>query len=162
MRKSRLYIDGGQYLDMQTVTGSARIKLLSGYGNEFFFDPNGEKYEDATDASEFDPETLGFHRGRLTKTLLKLIDRWRHLETQEFKGEHRHPDERAILFDNGDFKYFVSIEKIHSLAGGYSLAITSQWKTAAHPEEEQYRFRACIDRAGLEQLKSLIERELSK
>ena len=160
MGHASLRIDG-QRLDIHTVPGSARMKVLSGTGQEFFFDPDLQRYSDARDASEFNPQSSGIDRDRLTAELLK-IDALRRLEVQEFNTGKIRPRERAILFDNGDFKYFVSIEKIQSLAGGYSLAITSQWKTAAHPEEEQYRFRACIDRAGLEQLQSRIERELSK
>lgn len=160
MGHASLRIDG-QRLDIHTVPGSARMKVQTSTGQEFFFDPDRQRYSDAKDASEFNLQSLGIDRDRLSADLLK-IDALRRLEVQEFNTVKTNPGERAILFDNGDFKYFVSIEKIHSLAGGYSLAITSQWKTAAHPEEEQYRFRACIDRAGLEQLKSLIERVLSQ
>jgi len=160
MGHASLRIDG-QRLDIHTVPGSARMKVQTGTGQEFIFDPDRQRYFDAQDALEFKPQSSGIDRDRLTAELLK-IDALRRLEVQEFNTGKTNPGERATLFDNGDFKYFVSIEKIHSLAGGYSLAITSQWKTAAHPEEEQYRFRACIDRAGLEQLKSLIDRELSQ
>lgn len=159
MGQASLRIDG-QRLDIHTVPGSARMKVQTGTGQEFFFDPDRQRYSVAKDASEFNLQSLGIDRDRLSQKLLK-IDALRRLEVREF-NTGTHSGERAILFDNGDFKYFVSIEKIRSLAGGYSLAITSQWKTAAHPEEEQYRFRACIDRAGLEQLKSLIERVLSQ
>lgn len=160
MGQASLRIDG-QRLDIHTVPGSARMKVQTSTGQEFFFDPDRQRYSVAKDAAEFNPQSSGIDSDRLTAELLK-IDALRRLEVQEFNAGKTNPGERAILFDNGDFKYFVSIEKIDSLAGGYSLAITSQWKTAAHPEEEQYRFRACIDRAGLEQLKSLIERELSQ
>ena len=159
MGQASLRIDG-QRLDIHTVPGSARMKVQTGTGQEFFFDPDRQRYSVAKDASEFNLQSIGIDRARLNAELLK-IDALRRLEVREFNAG-THSGERAILFDNGDFKYFVSIEKIHSLAGGYSLAITSQWKTAAHPEEEQYRFRACIDRAGLEQLQSLIERVLSQ
>jgi hypothetical protein len=68
----------------------------------------------------------------------------------------------ATLFDNGDIRYFVALDKIRSVAGGYSLTITSQWKSSAHPDDEQFQFRACIDRSALEQLQALIQRELAK
>jgi hypothetical protein len=71
------------------------------------------------------------------------------------------PGTRATLFDNGDFRYFVYIDPVRSPVGGYALTVTSQWRTSAKPEEEQFRFRACLERQGLEALQALIARELS-
>jgi hypothetical protein len=91
---------------------------------------------------------LGLDRERLTQELRK-VDKQRRLEVQNTKAEKWESGERATLFDNGDIRYFVSLDMIRSVAGGYSLAITSQWKSSAHPDDEQFRFRACINRSGL-------------
>jgi hypothetical protein len=71
------------------------------------------------------------------------------------------PGSRATLFDNGDFRYFVYINPVRSPTGGYALTVTSQWQTSAKPDDEQFRFRACLERQGLEALQVLIERELA-
>jgi hypothetical protein len=149
-----------QVLYLQTVPGSARIKVRGADGQEFFFDPDFERYLNAEAGSDFDPDALGLDREILTTKLYEVV-RQRRREIQKINDEPFEPSARATLFDNGDFRYFVSLDKIRSLAGGYSLAITSQWKSSAHPEDEQFRFRACIDQAGLEQLQALIQRELN-
>ena len=160
MRQASVFISG-QLLRINTVPGSARIKVQNGTGQEFFFDPDRQMYLDAEDASSFNPQSLGLDRERLTSEILR-IDALRRSEVQELNVQSLNPDERAIIFDNGDFKYFVSIEKIKALKGSFSLVVTSQWKTAARPEQEQNKFIACIERTGLEQLQALISRELSK
>lgn len=71
------------------------------------------------------------------------------------------PGSRATLFDNGDFRYFVYIDPVRSPVGGYALTVTSQWRTSAKPDDEQFRFRACLERQGLEALQAMIERELA-
>ena len=38
--------------------------------------------------------------------------------------------------------------------------VVSRLKSSAKPEEDQFRFRACLERQGLEQLQALIQREL--
>lgn len=149
-----------QIFDLQTVPGSARIKVRGADGIEFFFDPDWDRYLNAEGEPDFDPVALGMDRELLT-TKLHEVDRQRSREIQKINDEPFEPSARATLFDNGDFRYFVSLDKVRSLAGGYSLAITSQWKSSAHPEDEQFRFRACIDRSGLEQLQALIQRELA-
>lgn len=149
-----------QVLYLQTVPGSARIKVRDADGQEFFFDPDWDCYLNAEGVSDFDPSKLGLDRELLTPKLHE-VDLQRRLEIQKINAEPFEPGARAKLFDNGDFRYFVSLDKVRSLAGGYSLAITSQWESSAHPEDEQFRFRACIDRAGLEQLQALIQRELA-
>lgn len=149
-----------QVLDLQTEPGSAWIKVRGADGQEFFFDPDWDRYLSSEGGSDFDPGALGLDRELLT-TKLHGVDRQRRLENQKINDEPFEPGARAKLFDNGDFRYFVSLDKVRSLAGGYSLAITSQWKSSAHPEDEQFRFRACIDRTSLEQLQALIQRELA-
>jgi hypothetical protein len=149
-----------QVLELQTTTGSARISVRAADGQVFFFDPGWDCYLSAESGTDFDPGALGLDRDLLT-TKLHEVDRQRRFDTQKINDEPIEPGARAKLFDNGDFRYFVSLVKVRSLAGGYSLAISSQWKSSAHPEDEQYRFRACIDRAGLEQLQALIQRELA-
>ena len=71
------------------------------------------------------------------------------------------PGSRATLFDNGDFRYFVYIDPVRSPVGGYALTVTSQWRTSAKPDDEQFHFRACLERQGLEALQALIARELA-
>lgn len=149
-----------QVLHLQTVPGSARIKVRGSDGQKFFFDPDMDCYLNAEAESDFDPGALGLDRELLT-TKLHEVDRQHRFEIQNINGKPFEPGARAKLFDNGDFRYFVSLDKVRSLTGGYSLAITSQWESSAHPEHEQLRFRACIDRVGLEQLQALIQRELA-
>lgn len=149
-----------QVLDLLTVPGSARIKVRVAGGQVFIFDPDGDRYLSAESGSDFDPGALGLDRELLT-TKLHEVDRQRRFDIQKINDEPIELGARAMLFDNGDFRYFVSLDKVRSLAGGYSLAISSQWESSAHPEDEQFRFRACIDRAGLEQLQALIKRELA-
>ena len=149
-----------QVFDLQTVPGSARIRVRGADGQVFFFDPDWDRYLTAEGGSDFDPVALGMERELLT-TKLHEVDRQRSREIQKINDEPFEPSARATLFDNGDFRYFVSLDKVRSLAGGYSLAITSQWESSANPEDEQFRFRACIDRSGLEQLQALIQRELA-
>lgn len=149
-----------QVLELQTIPGSARIKVRGADGNEFFFDPDRDRYLNAEGESDFDPGALGLDRELLT-TKLHEADRQRRCEIQKINDEPFESSARVTLFDNGDFRYFVSLDKVRSLAGSYSLVITSQWESSANPEDEQFRFRACIDRSGLEQLQALIQRELA-
>jgi hypothetical protein len=149
-----------QVFDLQTVPGSARIKVRGSDGQVFIFDQDWDRYLNAEGGSDFDPGALGLERELLTTKLHEVV-RQRRREVQKINDEPFEPGARAKLFDNGDFRYFVSLAKVRSLAGGYSLAITSQWESSAHPEDEQFRFRACIDRAGLVQLQALIQRELA-
>jgi hypothetical protein len=67
----------------------------------------------------------------------------------------------VTLFDNRDFRYLVRLLPVPDPVGGYSLTITSQWDSAAHPQEEQVRFRACLDRQYLRRLQKLIQQELA-
>ncbi len=70
------------------------------------------------------------------------------------------PSSKVILSDNDDFRYFLALKPIPGPVGGHSLTITSQWDSSSKPQEEQVRFRACIDRAGLLRLQDLIRQEL--
>ncbi|PIT76619.1 hypothetical protein [Limnohabitans sp. JirII-31] len=149
-----------QVFDLQTVPGSARIRVRGADGHEFLFDPDWDRYLNAEGEFDLDPGALGLDRELLTAKLNE-VDRQRRFEIQKINDEPFEPSTRATLFDNGDFQYIVALDKVRSLAGGYFLAITSQWKSSANPEDEQFRFRACIDRTGLEQLQALIQRELA-
>ena len=68
---------------------------------------------------------------------------------------------KITLFDNDDFRYFLTLKPIPGLVGGHSLTITSQWDSSSRPTEELVRFRACLDRQGLERLQGLIHQELA-
>jgi hypothetical protein len=155
-----LQVDGKDFA-LQTVPGSARIKVIAPEGIEFFFDPDWERYVQSGGTADFDPKSVGIDRDSLTESLLD-VDSKRSLEYQRLNAEQVIRGAKATLFDNGDFAYFVYLDQIRSLAGGLALTITSQWKSASKPEEEQIRFRACLDRQGLEQLQSLIQKELAK
>lgn len=159
MGQFTLSVDG-HVLEIKTVPGSDRIKVRFKTDSEFFFDPDWDRYLGAEGEAEFDPSALGFDRMQLTAKLHEF-DQQRRLEIQKINANTSDPGSRAKLFDNGDFRYFVSLDKVKSLAGGYALAITSQWLSSANPEDEQFQFRACIDRVGLEQLQALIQRELA-
>lgn len=50
---------GNQDLDVLTVPGSARLKILSPTGLEFYFDPGFAQYRDATATQPFNPESAG-------------------------------------------------------------------------------------------------------
>ena len=85
--------------------------------------------------------------------------------SDRFNSIHAHsdtaPSGKVTLSDNCDFRYFISLQPIAGPVGGYSFTITSQWESASRPKEEQVRFRACLDRNGLERLHTLIEQELA-
>jgi hypothetical protein len=89
-----------QNLNLKTVPGSARIKVHVATGPEFFFDPDGDRYLDATCASDFDPQSLGLDRERLSQELRK-VDKQRRRELQNTKAEKWEPGERATLFVSG-------------------------------------------------------------
>lgn len=69
---------------------------------------------------------------------------------------------RTTLFDNGDFAYFVYLSPVPDPVGGHSLLITSRLKSSRRPDEEQVRFRACVDESGLQNLARLIESQLAR
>lgn len=149
-----------QSFEISTRPGSARLKVQASNGSEFFFDPKSQKYFDSRGTGRYSPQAIGIDSRSLSKLLLE-IDSQRRRNLENVDPGQVNPVNRAVLFDNGDFRYFVSLNKVRSLAGGYSLAITSQWESSARPEDEHFRFRACIDRTGLEQLQALIQRELA-
>jgi hypothetical protein len=74
-----------QHIELKTVPGSARIKVLVATGQEFFFDPDLDRYVDASGASDFDPQSLGIEREQLSQELLK-VDQQRRLELQKLKA----------------------------------------------------------------------------
>ncbi len=72
------------------------------------------------------------------------------------------PIAKAILVDNGDFRYVVALRKVEMLPEAYHLSISSQWASSARPDDEQFRFGTCVDQQGLQKLLELIQKELSK
>ena len=66
------------------------------------------------------------------------------------------------IFDNGDYSLHAEISPSISPKDGVALTITSRWQSASKPEEEQVRFKACLERGGLENLANLIQMELGK
>lgn len=69
---------------------------------------------------------------------------------------------RTPLLDNGDFSLHAQLSPVQSPVGGHALTITSKRKESRNPNEEQVRFFACLDRAGLQNLQSLIQAELTR
>lgn len=69
---------------------------------------------------------------------------------------------RTTIFDNGDYSLYAEISPSISPKEGLALTITSRWQSASHPQEEQVRFKACLERNGLEKLVNLIQLELGK
>lgn len=69
---------------------------------------------------------------------------------------------RTTLFDNGDFSLYAQLVPVPTQQDGHSLTITSRRQESRNPHEEQVRFFACLDRTGLENLQSLIARELAR
>ncbi len=69
---------------------------------------------------------------------------------------------RTTIFDNGDYSLYAEISPSISPKEGLALTITSRWQSASNPQEEQVRFKACLERGGLENLVNLIQMELGK
>ena len=69
---------------------------------------------------------------------------------------------RTSIFDNGDYSLYAEISPSISPKDGVALTITSRWQSASNPQEEQVRFKACLERDGLEKLVNLIQLELGK
>jgi len=69
---------------------------------------------------------------------------------------------RTTLLDNGDFSLHAQLSPVSSPVGGHALTITSKRKESRNPNEEQVRFFACLDRAGLQNLQNLIQMELAR
>lgn len=69
---------------------------------------------------------------------------------------------RTTLFDNGDFSLYAQLTPVTSPKDGLALTITSCWKSASKPDEEQVQFKTCLEREGLQNLQSLIQSELAR
>ncbi len=69
---------------------------------------------------------------------------------------------RTTLLDNGDFSLYAQLSPVSSPVGGHALTITSKRQESRNPHEEQVRFFACLDRAGLQNLQNLIQMELAR
>lgn len=68
--------------------------------------------------------------------------------------------QHVCILDNGDFCYRVRLAPVRSPLHGHALTITSQRRASRHPDEEQVRFLACLDREGLQALAGLIQQAL--
>ncbi len=145
---------------VRTVPASARLKVRAPGGQEFFFDPAREEFWDDSGRQPFRPEAAGLDRASLAAQL-RLLDAQRRGAIPQSSLAPTMAGKRATLYDNGDFRYFVYLDPVPSPVGGFALTITSQWNSSAKPEEEQFRFRACLERQGLEQLQALIQQELA-
>lgn len=66
-----------------------------------------------------------------------------------------------IIFDNGDYSLYAEVTPTISPKNGHTLTITSRWKSSSNPDEEQVRFRACLEHQGLQALAAIIQNELS-
>lgn len=65
--------------------------------------------------------------------------------------------QRTTIFDNGDYSLHAEISPTVSPKDSLALTITSRWKSSSNPDEEQVRFRACLERKGLLALSDLIK-----
>lgn len=52
---------------------------------------------------------------------------------------------RATLFDNDDFSYTAEVTPTSSPINGFTLTISSRWKTARDPDSVEVKFKACLD-----------------
>ncbi len=150
-----------QTFDITTTSGSARLKVLASDGSEFYFDPKSQKYFDSRGSGRYSPQANGIDTETLSWLLLD-IDSERREQLQRMNPKPVAPVHRAVLFDNGDFSYYAYLKPVITPEKGFAFYITSQWRSALNPQEEQFRFKACLGREGLKQLRDLIERELSK
>lgn len=70
-------------------------------------------------------------------------------------------NQNRTIFDNGDYSLYAQITPTISPKNGHTLTITSRWKSSSNPDEEQIRFRACLEHEGLQALAAIIQNELS-
>ncbi len=150
-----------QTFDITTTSGSVRLKVLASDGAEFYFDPKSQKYFDSRGSVCYSPQANGIDTETLSRLLLD-IDSERREELQRMNTKPVAPVHCAVLFDNGDFCYYAYLKPVMSPERGFAFYLTSQWRSALNPQEEQFRFKACLEREGLKQLRDLIERALSK
>ncbi len=52
---------------------------------------------------------------------------------------------RATLFDNDDFSYTAEVTPTSSPINGFTLTISSRWKTARDQDSVEVKFKACLD-----------------
>lgn len=69
---------------------------------------------------------------------------------------------RTKILDNDDFAYFADVAPIPLPVGGYALTITSLWRSAKDPLDEQVQFKACLDKSGLQALVDMLQLSLRK
>ncbi len=152
---------GDQDFQIGTWGRNPRIKVFGTAGVSFWFDPTEVRYFGSTGISDFDPRTLGLDLGALSKALQE-VGSAREQAGESAKSAKVKPIAKATLVDNGDFRYVVALRKVEMLPEAYHLSISSQWASSAHPQVQQFRFGACVDRHGLQQLQELIQKELAK
>ena len=67
-----------------------------------------------------------------------------------------------ISFVNSeDFSYNAEVRKLDAVPGAFSFAITTVWRSAKNPKEEQTALQITLDRADLIALRDLINTAVS-
>ncbi len=61
-----------QTFDITTTSGSARLKVLTSDGPEFYFDPKSQKYFDSRGSGRYSPQANGIDSETLTSLLLNF------------------------------------------------------------------------------------------
>lgn len=64
---------------------------------------------------------------------------------------------KTSFVNSEDFAYNAEVRELDALPGSFSLAITTVWRSAKNPTEEQTALQITLDRAGLIALRDLID-----
>ena len=64
---------------------------------------------------------------------------------------------KISFVNSADFAYNAAIRKLDALPGSFSFAITTVWRSAKNPAEEQTALQVTLDKAGLISLRDLID-----
>ena len=63
----------------------------------------------------------------------------------------------VAILDNNDFAYIAEVHKLTTPVGAYSFAISSVWRGAKSPTDEQTALQITLDIGGLIALRNLID-----
>ena len=64
---------------------------------------------------------------------------------------------KTSFFNSEDFAYNAEVRALDALPGSFSFAITTVWRSAKNPAEEQTALQITLDKAGLIALRDLID-----
>ncbi len=63
----------------------------------------------------------------------------------------------VAIFENSDFAYIAEVRKLTTPVGAYNFAISSVWRRAKSPTDEQTALEITLDKGGLIALRNLID-----